>query len=372
MPRPLSRPDLDSMKPDDVKALVVDLLEEIGRLRDEIARLKGLPPRPPFKPSRMEDGTDNERTPSDKRSARGSRRPRNGGRKGSVRTADLTIHEEKVLKPGPLPEGCRFKGRKRFVVQDLRLEAHVTRYHRACYRAPDGTLVTAPLPAGIVGHFGANLVRFVLQQYYECNVTEPKLLAQLHAFGIKMSLAALSNLLTEGKAAFHAEKREILAAGLSCATALTVDDTGARHQGRNGHTTHIGNQHFAFFETTESKSRLNFLRMLLLGGEFGYRVIDAAVAHWQDHGLPQALIDPLAEAPAKAFSDDQNWQGHLTALGITGAHHQQCAMEGALWGAASAPAQAGEFSRLLHHHRCRPWRRPGDDVPTRRIFGTGP
>src|ERR1700674_403235 len=111
MPRPPTRPDLDSMKPDDVKALVVDLLEEIGRLRDEIARLKGL------------------RTPSDKRSARGSRRPRNGGRKGSVRTADLTIHEEKALKPGALPEGCRFKGRNSFVVQDLRLEAHVTRYH---------------------------------------------------------------------------------------------------------------------------------------------------------------------------------------------------------------------------------------------------
>jgi hypothetical protein len=232
-----------------------------------------------------------------------------------------------------LPEDCRFKGRKRFVVQDLRLEAHVTRYHRECYRAPDGTLATAPLPAGIVGHFGANLVRFVLQQYYECNVTEPKLLAQLHAFGIKISLAALSNLLIEGKAAFHAEKQEILAAGLSCATALTVDDTGARHQGRNGHTTHIGNQYFAFFETTESKSRVNFLRTLLLGGVFGYRVTDATVAYWQDHGLPQALIDPLLEAPAKAFADDQNWQGHLTALGITGAHHQQCATEGALWGA---------------------------------------
>lgn len=333
MPPPLGRPDIDSMKPDDIKALVVDLLEEIGRLRDEIARLKGLPPRPPFRPSRMEDGTDSARTPSDKRSAKGSRRPRNGGRKGSVRTADLTIHDEKVLKPEALPAGCRFKGRKRFVVQDLRLEAHVTRYHRECYRTPDGTLVTASLPAGIVGHFGANLVRFVLQQYYECNVTEPKLLAQLHAFGIKMSLAALSNLLIEGKAMFHAEKQEILAAGLSYATALTVDDTGARHQGRNGHTTHIGNQHFAFFETTESKSRLNFLRMLLLGGVFGYRVTDAAVAYWQDHGLPQALIAPLAEAKVTAFVDDQNWQGHLTALDITGAHHRQCATEGALWGA---------------------------------------
>jgi uncharacterized membrane protein YqgA involved in biofilm formation len=32
----------------------------------------------------------------------------------------------------------------------------------------------------------------------------------LHAFGIKISLAALSNLLIEGKAAFHAEKQEIV------------------------------------------------------------------------------------------------------------------------------------------------------------------
>ena len=171
------------------------------------------------------------------------------------------------------------------------------------------------------------MVRFVLQQYYECNVTEPKLLAQLHAFGIKMSLAALSNLLTEGKAAFHAEKQEILAAGLSCATVLTVDDTGARHRGAQW--PHYGsNEYFAFFETTESKSRLNFLRTLLLGGVFGYRVTDVAQVLAARHGLPQALIDPLLEAPAKAFADDQNWQGHLTALGITGADHQQCATEG--------------------------------------------
>lgn len=333
MTRPPTRPDLDGMNPDDVKALVVDLLEEIGRLRDEIARLKGLPPRPPFKPSRMEDGTDSERTPSDKRTAKGIKRPRNGGRKGSVRTADLTIHEEKVLKPAALPEGSRFKGRKRYVVQDLRLEAHVTRYHRECYRAPDGTLVTAPLPAGLVGHFGPNLVRFVLQQYYECNVTEPKVLDQLHAFGIKMSLAQLNTLLTEDKAAFHAEKQEILVAGLASATAVTVDDTGARHQGRNGHTMHIGNHHFAFFETTESKSRRNFLKTLLLGGVFGYRVTEAAVAYWQNHGLPQSVIDALATAPAMAFGDDQSWEQHLTVLGITGEHHQQCATEGALWGA---------------------------------------
>jgi hypothetical protein len=333
MTPPPTRRDLDHLAPDDLKALVVGLLEEVRGLRDEIARLKGLPPRPPFKPSRMEDGTDGDRGPSDKRTAKGAKRRRNGGQKGSLRTADLTIHEEKLLKPATLPEGCRLKSRRRFVVQDLRLEAHVTRYHRECYRTPDGRLLTAALPGGIVGHYGANLVRFVVQQYYECNVTEPKLLDQLHAYGVKISLAQLSNLLTESKQPYHEEKREILTAGLASATSITVDDTGARHKGRNGQTTHIGNQHFAFFETTESKSRCNFLKTLLLGGVFGYRVDDIAAAYWQEHGLPQPMIEAFTTAPEKAFSDEASWEGHLKALGIDGGHHRQSATEGALWSA---------------------------------------
>ncbi len=330
-PRKLT--DLDGLKLDDLKALVVELLEENRRLRDEIARLKGLPPRPPMKPSRMEDGTEAARNPGDKRTAKGAKRPRNGGHKGSVRTADLRIDEEKLLKPAGLPEGSRFKGRRRYVVQDLRIAPHVVRYHRERYCTPAGELVTAALPGGIVGHYGANLVRFVLQQYYECNVTQPKLLDQLHAFGIKISPAELSHLLTDGKLAFHAEKQEILKAGLASAGAITVDDTGARHQGRNGHTLHIGSPAFAFFETSESKNRCNFLETLLLGGVLGYRVTHAAIGYWQEHGLPSPLIGALADAPAKAFIDARSWEQHLAALGIAGADHRQAATEGALWGA---------------------------------------
>jgi Transposase IS66 family/Protein of unknown function (DUF1192) len=331
---PLSRADLDRLSPDDLKALVIELRGEIARLRDEIARLKGLPPRPPLTPSRMEDGTDHpKRAADDKRSAKGAKRMRNGGPKGSLRTADLTIDAEKVLKPDNLPAGCRFKGRKRYVVQDLQINAFVTRYHRERYLTPAGQLVTAPLPAGIVGHYGPQLVRYVVQQYYACNVSEPKLLDQLHAFGIKISLAQLNHLLTEGKEAFHAEKRTILASGLASATAVTVDDTGARHQGRTAHTLHIGNRHFAFFATSASKSRCSFLRTLLQGGVLGYRVNAAAQACWQEQGLPQSVIAALAGAPAQTFTDDAGWQAHLSALGIGDAHHRQGATEGALWGA---------------------------------------
>jgi hypothetical protein len=38
-----------------------------------------------------------------------------------------------------------------------------------------------------------------------------------------------------------------------------VDDTGARHEGRNGYCTALGNDLFAYFESTDGKSRRNFL-----------------------------------------------------------------------------------------------------------------
>jgi hypothetical protein len=257
-----------------------------------------------MEPSRLEEGGDRVRGRREKRSAKGVARPRNGGRKGSQRTDELSNDEERVLRAAGRAAGCRFLGCKRYVVQDLRVCAHVTRYHRERYRASSGALVVAPLPAGIVGHYGPQLVRFVLQQYYECNVTAPKLLDQLHSFGIKISLGGLNNLLTEGKAAFHAEKQAILRAGLASATAVTVDDTGARHRGRNHHAMHVGNRHFAFFETRQSKSRCDFLKMLLAGGVFGYRVDEVAIGYWQGQALPQVLIAALGTAPPRMFGEE--------------------------------------------------------------------
>ena len=47
--------------------------------------------------------------------------------------------------------------------------------------------MTAPLPAGITGHFGPELRRFVLAQYHQAQVTVPRLLALLRGFGVIIS-----------------------------------------------------------------------------------------------------------------------------------------------------------------------------------------
>ena len=66
---------------------------------------------------------------------------------------------------------------------------------------------------------------------------------------------------------FRAEDEAVLKAGL-CGAYVTVDDTGARHAGKNGYTTQIGSYNFTTFRTGPSKSRLAFLSRLCGGCRF--------------------------------------------------------------------------------------------------------
>src|SRR5215208_5299965 len=230
------------------------LRQAIAELRAEVATLTGVKDRPKLRPSGMEKGTEPE--PDTRDRGRGA-----GGRKAKR----LSIDEERVVAAADVPAGSRFKGYEDFLVQDLVLRPRVVRLRRERWLTPDGQTVTAPMPAGIVGHFGPELRRFVLFQYHQGQVTVPRLLAQLRAIGIAISKRQLVRLLNEGQGTFLDEAREVLRAGLAAASWISVDDTGARHQHQNGVCTQLGNEHFAAFATTGSKSRLNFLRVLRAG-----------------------------------------------------------------------------------------------------------
>ena len=133
--------------------------------------------------------------------------------------------------------------------------------------------------------------------------------------------------------------KHVLRTGLETASWITVDDTGARHKGANGVCTQIGNDHFAWFGTTGSKSRLNFLD-LLRAGYTDYVVNDAALAYMREHALAGPTIARLAQHPDKQFADPAGWQAHLERLGITALtvtpDPVQIATEGALWGSIHA------------------------------------
>jgi len=267
--------DLDALSGADLKALVLALLGEVAALkqvvveqRAEIARLKGPPS---IKPSGMEQSSEP--------------RPRSGGGKRRGRGAKRVrvAIEDQVLTVA-VPAGSRFKGYESFFVQDLELRPLAIRFRRERWVTPDGRTVVAPLPEGIDGHFGPALRRFVLAQYHQGQVTVPRLVAMLDAIGIAVSKRQVVRLLIDRQDRFRAEAQDVLRAGLATAPWVTVDDTGARHKSKNGYCTHIGNDRFAWFGTTGSKSRLNFLD-LLRAGHSDYVVNAEALAYMRGRSL---------------------------------------------------------------------------------------
>jgi hypothetical protein len=306
---------------------LVKLELTLQELRDENARLKGQKTRPDIKPSTLEQpakpGTPTEQT------------PRRRGKPNGPRTADLVIDQTIPLLTSELPQGAKFRQREDYVVQELEIRTVTTKYQRARYDLADGGSFLTPFPPGILpvegGHFGAKLVAYVLSQHYQAHVTQPVLLEALWDMGIVISAGQLQRLLTEHKDAFHEEKAEILRVGLTSASYIGTDDTGARHQGQNGYTTAIGNDFLASFTTTDSKSRLNFLQ-LLQGEQRLYSCNAAAQAYWKEHHLPQEPSAKLTQGETRDFASEEAWKTHLAALDIRSERHVLTATEGALLG----------------------------------------
>jgi hypothetical protein len=250
--------------------------EEIAVLKDEVRVLKGEKKRPRFKPSKMDEETD-KRQPEADRSEEARRRP--GSDKRS-KTAELVIHDEQIIQPrGCIPKGSRFKGYRDVVIQDWVIKANNTRYRLARWLTPKGEFLTGRLPAFLADHrYGATLRSYLLYQHPHCQVTQPLLHEQLREWGIDISTGAIDALLSADPSAFHEEKDALLKSALATAAYVTVDDSGAPHQGHNGYVTQIGNPHFAWFKSTASKSRINFLE-LLCAGDAGYRINNPALTY---------------------------------------------------------------------------------------------
>ena len=327
---------------------IAKLEETVQQLRDEIALLKGQKPRPKIEPSRLE-------APPQPAPAAGQKRP---GSEKKPKNAQLTItREQRIPFPDP-PAGSVSKGYEAYLVQELVIRAEVTRYLRERIVTPDGQSLLAPLPAEVLPgqHFGPDLISYILHQYHHNHVTQPLLQEELAQHGIRISAGQINNILTEGKQIFHEEKAELLTAGLASARYIQVDDTGARHDGKNGYCIHIGNEFFASFASSDNRSRLNFLEVLR--GEHGdYVINETAVAYWQRYGLAAELIASLREGPAH-FVDAAAWNERLQALGISAARRVRITTEGALLGSLIAHGVspelvvlsdgAAQFNLLVH------------------------
>lgn len=313
---------------EELKAANLVFKAEVQSLRAEVARLKGLPPRPPRKPSRPSG--------MEKKAGKAGRPPkqRRRGPKGDAKRVDREV----TLKVTGVPSGSRFLGYHTIVVRDLVVAPQVTRYRRARWRTADGETLVAPLPAGVCGGFGPNLRRFILAAHVQGQVTTERLSAMLAGIGVDISKRQVVRLISADLEAFASEDRAVLEAGLATARWITVDDTGARHAGRDACTTQIGDDRFTAFRTAYARSRLAFLE-LLRAGATEYVVDDEALAMMRRLNLAGPFLDRLAAEPG-VFADEAAWHRHLERLGLSEAtitpDPVRAASEGAVWAAIRA------------------------------------
>jgi hypothetical protein len=178
--------------------------QHIARLEDEIARVKGLRPRPTVQPSTREAPAPKPPDPHRKRpdSANAPReRP--------------PLHPPRGPRPSAQPApGATRKGDQDFVVQAPVFEARNTRYRRERRRLPDGRTVLAAWPDDVAAdhHLGPTPRAFAPHRYHGQRVTQPLLLARPRQAGIGTPAGRLSRLLTEGQEPFHQGKAESLPA----------------------------------------------------------------------------------------------------------------------------------------------------------------
>lgn len=323
--------------------------EQIQLLKDEIARLKGHKPKPDIKPSALE-----KRNPQDQK----RKRPEPNKRS---KTGELKIHQEVHVPPHEaIPEGSRFRGYRDFTVVGLQFEPNNVRYRLEVWETPNGQLLTGKLPAHqqcLGGHFSVELVSFIQHQHHHAHVPQHLILEQLHDIGVEISEGQLNRILVDKTEAFHIEKDALLQVGLKVSPYIHVDDTGARHMGHNGYCTHIGNAWFAYFMSTESKSRINFLNVLR-SGYTDYVLDDGAWDYMQEQNFPPAVLARLKGCGAIHLSDEAAFKEWLLQKKITRSRHIKIITEGALLASIVSHGlhpdlvilsdDAGQFNILKH------------------------
>lgn len=242
----------------------------------------------------------------------------------------LEIHNQVDIHPLNIPEGAVFKGYKPYLVQDIVFQPYNTLYRRGQWLLPDGSYLIGQLPKEVNGHYGPELISYVFSQCHICRVTEPLLLNQLQAKKIKISSGKINEILTKNLDLFHAEVDELLPAGVMATPQLLTDDTGGRHKGINQYTTIIGNNYFSVFTTTESKSRINFLK-LLQGNKEHYVINEDTVAYLHNTNAAGYLPGCIALSLGKKFFTSADWEQFLKKHNITQANDVRFVTEAALF-----------------------------------------
>lgn len=332
-----------------IEALTVKIQQQDKRLEQleaEIRTHKKLKGKPQLSASKLNESAED--SPAS--------RKRVGKRSKKL---DFKVDEWCEIQPHEIPEGSKFNGYRTYDVQEIVLQRRNIRFQLAEYVSPDGKTLVGKLPKAFNhGHFGPKLVSYILYQHYQCRVPQPLIYEQLRDLGIEISVGQINEILTKKIEGFKAEQQEVLRVGLETADYIHTDDTGAKHQGKNGFCTVIGNDYFAYFKSSQSKSRQNFLEVLQ-GPSLSYVLNQEARTYLKQQCLADKYWFCLV------FSDSvmnqTEWDAYLLNHEISAVQAVRHLTEAALLGGLMAQGMSGSMRilsdgarqfNLLNHGLC--------------------
>jgi hypothetical protein len=201
----------------------------------------------------------------------------------------------------------------------------------------DGTYISAPLPQNVKGHFGNGLKEYIIYQSHVNNVSQAKIHAELLDRGLLISEGEINNIIIDTSSALKKEYYDIAEAGIGTARNIRVDDTGARHKGKNAASLMIQNDFFTHLATGSGKSRKHFL--LALRGNYSDYVIDEhALEYIKQYKPKQGLLKKLMLLIGTVCGNEREWRTALKKHDITnkntGMKFLQIIEEAALLGSA--------------------------------------
>lgn len=242
-----------------LSAKVMVLTEENQRLRDENNRLKGEQGKPIFKPKKQALILSSEK---ERHEAKAHHKARKQSQVKIDRTEIVKIDRQL------LPDDAQFKGHEEVIVQDVAFLTENIRFRKEKYSSKSQKRTyLAALPTGYHGQFGPKVKAWVLTLYYADGMSEPKILDLLHTVGMHISAGHLSDLLIKNQERFHAERAQIVLAGLASTPWQHLDSTGTTVNGINQHCHLLCNPWYTAYCTLPCKDRMTMLRVLQGGAD---------------------------------------------------------------------------------------------------------
>src|SRR6266566_2323990 len=273
-----------------LSAKVAQQAEEIQRLRDENNRLKGEQGKPNIKAN-----TKAKASLSSEKERRVSK-PHHKAHKH----AQIRIDRVEVVKVDeePMPADAQFKGYEDVIVQDIAFRTENIRFRKEKYYSPSQKRTyLAALPTGYSGQFGPGVRAWALTLYYADGMSEPKILDFLQTVGMSISAGQLSDMLIKDQELFHAERANVVQAGLSSSPWQHLDSTGTRVNGKNEQCHILCNPLYTAYCTLPAKDRLSLLRGLQGGADPAFQLNDLALELLPQLGVTQKCCRTTRRTP---------------------------------------------------------------------------